>query len=103
MYLVHVHLRPPASAPRLPDATARLLILLAEGREAVTHVSVHPDPPTHPVIGLFLRADSLAEAEASAQRLWHHLHHARHPLAAWTLLRAEVPLHPHSSPWATGG
>ncbi|MEU3063381.1 hypothetical protein AB0P12_25965 [Streptomyces subrutilus] len=103
MYLVHVHLRPPSAAPRLPDTTAQALGLLARGREPVTHVSVHPDPPAHPVIGLYLHTESLAEAEAAARRLWHHLHHAHHPLAAWTLLRAEAPLHPYSDPWTSGG
>jgi hypothetical protein len=34
---------------------------------------VHADALPHPVLGLYLRADSLAEAEAAADSLWRHV------------------------------
>ncbi|MFJ9432873.1 hypothetical protein ACIRQY_24915 [Streptomyces sp. NPDC101490] len=98
MYLVHVGLRAPrgASAP----ADLRSLVLSRLGRDdGVEHVSAHPLARPNPVIGLYLRAGSLAEAEEQADGLIRLLLSHCPELADWTPLRAEVPL--IAAPFAT--
>lgn len=101
MYLVHVHLRPPRSGARLPAPTATAIARSAAGHDGLVHVSVHPDPEAAPVVGLYVRAPSLAAAEAAARRLWLHAASAHSALGEWELERAEVPLLPGSDPWST--
>ncbi|MEU6315285.1 hypothetical protein [Streptomyces sp. NPDC047014] len=98
MYLVHIHLSAPPDGGRLPRTTAADLTAHAEDRRNLLHISVHPDPEDHPVVGVYLRAASLTEAEAAAVRLWQRAQADTAPLAGWTLLRAEVPLLPHALP-----
>ncbi|MER5934831.1 hypothetical protein [Streptomyces sp. NPDC002054] len=98
MYLVHIHLQAPLPGDRLPHRAAAQIAGHAAGREGLLHVSVHPDPEDRPVVGVYLRAGSLAEAEAAAVRLWQLAQTAIPPLARWTLLRAEVPLLPQALP-----
>ncbi|MFJ4473150.1 hypothetical protein ACIP2X_37440 [Streptomyces sp. NPDC089424] len=100
MYLVHVHLRGPLSGDRLPQSTAADITRHVSGREGLIHVSVHPDPENRPVVGLYLRATTLEEAETAAERLWQLVQTALRPLSAWELLRAEVPLLT-DDPWGT--
>ncbi|WP_157879701.1 hypothetical protein [Streptomyces yangpuensis] len=98
MYLVHIHLWASPACGRLPHTTAADITGYAEDREDLLHVSVHPEPEDHPVVGVYLRAVSLAEAEAAAVRLWQLAQTALPSLAGWTLLRAEVPLLPQALP-----
>ncbi len=92
MYLVHIHLWAPPACGRLPHTTAADIAGCAEDCEGLLHISVHPEPEDHPVLGVYLRAASLAEAEAAAVRLWQLAQTALPSLVGWTLLRAEVPL-----------
>ncbi|WP_051807560.1 hypothetical protein [Streptomyces sp. NRRL F-2664] len=98
MYLVHVHLWASSASGRLPHTTAADITGHAEEYEGLLHVSVHPDPEDRPVVGVYLRAASLAEAEAAAVRVWQLAQTALPSLAGWTLLRAEVPLLPQALP-----
>ncbi|MEV1092056.1 hypothetical protein [Streptomyces microflavus] len=63
--------------------------------EILEHVCVHDRTRPHTVISLFIRAASLGEAELAARQIWEHAISQSSRLARWTLLRAEVPLHPY--------
>jgi hypothetical protein len=89
MYLVHLALAPPGDA--LLPADIRQL-LESGAPEVLEHVSVHAQERPHPVIGLFLRVDTLSEAETTAERIWAHAAAASPQLVDWSLRRAEVPL-----------
>ncbi|MEU5092816.1 hypothetical protein [Streptomyces sp. NPDC021356] len=94
MYLVQLTLAPAGDAR--PPAEAELKQALhAAAPNIVEHVSVHTQTRPHLVVSLFLRAASLNEAEAAAKRIWQHAAASCTPLAAWSLRRAEVPLHPY--------
>ncbi|WP_133912165.1 hypothetical protein [Streptomyces sp. NBC_00582] len=53
---------------------------------------MHPATAPHLIIGFYVRADSLEEAEAAARSLWYHAGSAVEELRAWELVRAEIPL-----------
>ncbi|MFR9676627.1 hypothetical protein [Streptomyces sp. TR06-5] len=91
MYLVHLHLVPPAAGEQLP-AVATTAVTAGAGGRPVEHVVVHSD--THPcqVVGLFLQAGSLAEAESAAALAWRGAVSAHPELRPWNLVRAEAPL-----------
>lgn len=70
MYLVHLALTPPPSG-----ATASSQDLCAAFRrygstEGLEHVSAHACACPRPVVGLYLRAASLTQAEAMARAIW---------------------------------
>ncbi|MFE5675534.1 hypothetical protein ACFQ7B_05285 [Streptomyces erythrochromogenes] len=98
MYLVHIHLWASPACGRLPHTTATDIAGCTEDCDGLLHVSVHPEPEDRPVVGVYLRAASLAEAEAEAVRLWRLAQTALPSLVGWTLLRAEVPLLPQALP-----
>ncbi|MGW2426489.1 hypothetical protein ACWC0C_46220 [Streptomyces sp. NPDC001709] len=94
MYLVQLTLAPRGDAH--PPAEAELKQALHDAApDIVEHVSVHTQTRPHLVVSLFLRAASLDEAEAAAKRIWQHATANCTLLAAWSLRRAEVPLHPY--------
>ncbi|MER6632854.1 hypothetical protein ABT301_32315 [Streptomyces sp. NPDC000987] len=92
MYLVHVSVRPRRGGTVLSPSVAGLIALACADRGGFEHVTVHADALPHPVLGLYLRADSLAEAETSADALWRHAALFVPQLRDWELVRAEVPL-----------
>ncbi|KIF72777.1 hypothetical protein QR77_41645 [Streptomyces sp. 150FB] len=92
MYLVHLTLAPSGDAH--PPAEIKQALHDA-APDVVDHVTVHTQTRPHLVVSLFLRAASLDEAEAAAKRIWQHATTRCSPLAAWSLRRAEVPLHPY--------
>jgi hypothetical protein len=92
MYLVQLTLAPSGDAH--PPAGIKQALHDA-APDVVEHVSVHTQTRPHLVVSLFLRAASLDEAEAAAKRIWQHATTSCSPLAAWSLRRAEVPLHPY--------
>ncbi|MFI6725988.1 hypothetical protein [Streptomyces atratus] len=53
---------------------------------------MHPGTLPHPIVGFYVHADSLKEAEAAALSLWCHASSAVAELRAWELVRAEIPL-----------
>lgn len=91
MYLVHIHLRPFVAGETLPEDTAA--VVLAAGRGAgVEHVAVHGRGDGHPVVGVYVRAASLAAAEALTEDVWRRASGTDGRLGRWLPLRAEVPL-----------
>ncbi|MFC9730752.1 hypothetical protein ACFWGM_27415 [Streptomyces roseolus] len=92
MYLVHAHLRPPAQAGDLPLDVRALVYGCAGPEDGVEHVSVHDNPPSPPVLGLFLVSDSLARAEATATAVCTRLLEDHPAFSGWALVRAEAPL-----------
>ncbi|MFF2145433.1 hypothetical protein [Kitasatospora sp. NPDC058190] len=68
MYLIHARLGPADGALLPPDA-ARVFASFARPAERVEHVVVHRDHVSGPVVGLFVAAASLAEAELSASEV----------------------------------
>ncbi|WP_405650576.1 hypothetical protein [Streptomyces sp. RK9] len=93
MYLVHVRLDGPADVP-LPVGTGAALISCAEPGDGLEHVSVDPDGPGGPVIGLFLTAPSLAVAELRAAALCSRSLAAYFPLAPFRMASCGVVLIP---------
>jgi hypothetical protein len=92
MFLVHVSLRPRRPNAEIPPSAAKSIALSCAGRDGFEHVSVHPCALPHPVIGFYIQAESLKEAEAAALSLWGHASSAVAELRAWDPARAEVPL-----------
>ncbi|MCB5181046.1 hypothetical protein [Streptomyces antimicrobicus] len=91
MYLIHAQLRGPCGAP-LPYGAARQALDLARPEERVEHVSAHPLAVPHPVLGFFLMAGSLSEAEGRVAQVCLRLLRESDELAGWVLHRAEAPL-----------
>ncbi|MEU6775249.1 hypothetical protein [Streptomyces sp. NPDC046759] len=100
MYLVHVHLQPHPRGEVMPDVAAAAIAGCGAGIEGFEHVSVHRGEEAAPVVGIYLRARCLEEAEAAAEFLWWRAC-ASHPwLRDWRFRRAEVPLvESHFQPW----
>ncbi|MFF8379652.1 hypothetical protein ACF07V_26385 [Streptomyces sp. NPDC015661] len=89
MYLIHAQLASPAGMLMPCDAAAKAL-RLARPEEGVEHVSAHANGPRGPVLGVYLLADSLAQAEARTAALCERLL-TRHPgFTGWSLRRAEA-------------
>ncbi|MFC9297248.1 hypothetical protein ACFTWH_36565 [Streptomyces sp. NPDC057011] len=91
MYLVHAGLRAPRDAPAVLDLRSLIRSRLGPD-DGAEHISVHPHARPDPVIGLYLRAGSLAAAEERAAILIRLLLSRCPELADWTPLGAEVPL-----------
>ncbi|WP_433399570.1 hypothetical protein [Streptomyces sp. CA-146814] len=53
---------------------------------------MHPHVLPHPVVGFYVRAESLLEAEAAALSLWHRARAGVVELQGWEAVRAESPL-----------
>ncbi|MCX5403855.1 hypothetical protein OHA37_08155 [Streptomyces sp. NBC_00335] len=92
MYLVHAHLRRPAQGGELPSDLRALVYESARPEDGVEHVSVHADESSAPVLGLFLTAGSLAQAEEHAAAVCTRLLRTHPELSGWILGRAEAPL-----------
>ncbi|MER5778286.1 hypothetical protein ABT144_29120 [Streptomyces sp. NPDC002039] len=92
MYLVHAHLRPPARGAETPFHLRALVYESARPEDAVEHVSVHVEAAPGPVLGLFVLADSLAQAESNAEAVCARLLSGHPELTGWTLVHAQVPL-----------
>jgi hypothetical protein len=91
MYLIHAQLVAP-TGQFLPKDVADRALILARPEEQIEHVSPHPDATPGPVLGVFLLAGSLSEAEARATALCRRLLTLHPGLAEWTLHRAQAPL-----------
>ncbi|MFE6053536.1 hypothetical protein ACFQ6N_22515 [Kitasatospora sp. NPDC056446] len=92
MYLVHAVLRPPAPGVELPSGVPEFIRATADPREPVEHVSVHPRADSTTVLGLFLIADRLADAERRAGEACLRAVGSMPVLDGWTVTRAEAPL-----------
>ncbi|MFF7383446.1 hypothetical protein [Streptomyces griseoluteus] len=92
MYLVHAHFRAhvPLAVPSVQFAELVLAQVRASGE--VEHASVHFPLPHAPVIGFWLSAGTLREAETRTRNLCERALETVGELSGWTLLRAEAPL-----------
>ncbi|MFB8243351.1 hypothetical protein ACFC58_43150 [Kitasatospora purpeofusca] len=91
MYLVHAALRAPSAGHRLPGGLAAQLLVLA-GPDRVEHIAVHPDAAPDAVVGVFLVADRLADAEHRAGELLHRAVEELPALRGWSVGPVRVPL-----------
>lgn len=91
MYLVHalVQARPGAA---LPADTRSLVLAHAREEDGVEHVSVHPHALPHPVLGLYVQARNLADAESRATALCRRVLTNCPEFDGWSLLSAQAPL-----------
>lgn len=94
MYLVHLHLRPTGSSPFrvLPDRIGTGFRAAASAADGVEHVVVHGDARPYPVLGVYVVADCLEDAEANAARVWERALRASPELGGWGLVEARAPL-----------
>ncbi|MFJ6842894.1 hypothetical protein ACIQRE_09505 [Streptomyces griseoluteus] len=92
MYLVHAHFRAhvPLAVPSVQFAELVLAQVRASG--GVEHASAHFPPPHALVIGFWLSAGTLREAETRTRNLCERALETVGELSGWTLLRAEAPL-----------
>ncbi|WP_219670170.1 hypothetical protein [Streptomyces bambusae] len=93
MYLIHLKLRLEADR-LLPSGTADLVRAAARPGDRLEHVTVHPDAPGGPVLGLFLLADRLEQAEEAADALCRRALAASPELRGAALLDRQVGLVP---------
>ncbi|THA88219.1 hypothetical protein E6R61_26805 [Streptomyces sp. LRa12] len=91
MYLVHAQLTAPPGGC-LPADVARRALALARTGERVEHVTAHPHAIPNPVLGFFVVAESLFEAEELVAVMCRRLLNTHAQLRGWALLGAEVPL-----------
>lgn len=91
MYLVHIVLAA-AAATALPDRVRELIGAAALPDERVEHVAVHPQGPGRLVVGVYLLADRLEEAEHRAAALCRRVLEASPEFQGWWLASAGVPL-----------
>ena len=80
MYLVHTELKHSSGAP----LTAALAQAVAQV-DGVEHATVHPDTRPHPVLALYTRARSAADAAGVATRAWQAVA-ARQDTESWTIV-----------------
>ncbi|GGN94040.1 hypothetical protein GCM10011579_093170 [Streptomyces albiflavescens] len=92
MFLVHISLRPRWPAAEMPPSAAESIARSCTDRDGFEHVSVHPGAFPDPVVGFYVQAGSLEEAETAALSLWGHASSTVAELQAWEPTRAEVPL-----------
>ncbi|MET8629732.1 hypothetical protein ABZW30_39410 [Kitasatospora sp. NPDC004669] len=92
MYLVHAALRPPYAGAPLPPDVGTLLRSLATREEAVEHVSVHPAAEPDPVVGVFVLADRLTDAERRVAELCRRAVSTAAELSGWTYGRVGAPM-----------
>ncbi|WP_328959069.1 hypothetical protein [Kitasatospora purpeofusca] len=92
MYLVHAALRPVSQGRRLPRDARELLLATARPEEGIEHLVVHPDAVPDPVIGIYLLARSLAEAEERGAAFCRRALAAVPELEHWRPARVAAPL-----------
>ncbi|MFF1414161.1 hypothetical protein ACFVX6_30955 [Streptomyces sp. NPDC058289] len=90
MYLVHARLQGPPGVVLPPQATS-LVRALAREDDGLEHVSAHPRALPHPVVGLFLQAESLEEAESNAAGLCRRVLECAE-FTGWSLVLAQAPM-----------
>lgn len=91
MYLIHVHVRLPNAAD-LPESAGRWVRACALVEERVEHVAVHAQATPYPVLGVYLLADCLEQAEANAAHVVTRALDSEPALHGWHLVRAQAPL-----------
>jgi hypothetical protein len=91
MYLIHAQL---TGSPglELPDDLRARLCAQATGEASIEHVTPHPDAHDGPVLGLFVAAPSLAEAERAAETACLRVLRSHPALAGCALARCGAAL-----------
>ncbi|MFJ5549253.1 hypothetical protein [Streptomyces sp. NPDC093225] len=92
MYLIHAALRAPSAADRLPSDCADAVRALARSDTPVEHVSAHPDARPDPVLGVYVLAGSLREAEDRTAALCRRALRELPALRGWAVGRVGAPL-----------
>ena len=92
MFLIHAALRAPAPGVQLPSATAEFIRYLPGAEGLVEHVSAHPGALPDPVVGVYVLADGLAEAERRTEDLCRRALAEVRALRGWRVTRVGVPL-----------
>ncbi|MFJ6621346.1 hypothetical protein ACIQOW_27710 [Kitasatospora sp. NPDC091335] len=92
MYLVHTALRPDSPGLALPPDARELLLAAALPGDRVEHLVVHPEAFPDPVLGVYLVADSLAEAEGRAAVFCGRVLAAVPGFEGWRAAGSGVPL-----------
>ncbi|MET9606325.1 hypothetical protein ABZZ17_14805 [Streptomyces sp. NPDC006512] len=92
MYLIHAALRAPSPDIRLPSSTAEFIRGLPGAADLVEHVSAHPGALPDPVVGVYVLADGLDEAERRTESLCRRALEEVRALRGWTVTRVGVPL-----------
>ncbi len=92
MYLIHVALRPTTPTAVLPRTAGDLLLAVALPDERIEHVVLHPCASPCPVLGVYLLADCIEDAEERATEFCRRALAALPALAGWEPGSAEVPL-----------
>ncbi|WP_228972937.1 hypothetical protein [Streptomyces sp. DH12] len=91
MYLVHAQFAPPPAGG--PPRGAMLLARTAVLRDPrVQHVAVHPEAPSGPVLGVFVMAGSVEQAEDRVTALCRGVLRNCPDLSGWRLVRCEIVL-----------
>ncbi|MEV7776780.1 hypothetical protein [Kitasatospora sp. NPDC088351] len=92
MYLVHTALQPGAAGGPLPPDARELLLAAARVEDRIEHVVLHPHAVPHPVLGVYLLADSMEEAEARVAGFCDRALAAVRPFTGWCAAPPTVPL-----------
>lgn len=77
---------------RVPRDIVELIRSRARPGGGVEHVSVHPRPALGVVVGVYVLADCLEDAEETAAELCRRAVHEIGLLQGWRVGRSEVPL-----------
>ncbi|MET7441920.1 hypothetical protein ACFYQQ_17405 [Streptomyces sp. NPDC005496] len=93
MYLVHAQLEL-SDAAQLPPGIRASVRRAIDPADRVEHVAVHPRPPRGLILGLYLLAGALEEAEERAVLVCERLLRAMPELAGARLTGAGVPVLP---------
>ncbi|MEV4439618.1 hypothetical protein AB0K09_11430 [Streptomyces sp. NPDC049577] len=91
MYLVHASLRGPRRA-EFPVHAGALVLSQADPLDRIEHVVTHAHAVPHPVLGLYVLAERLEDAEARAAGVCRRAVERCPELSGWELVSAQVPL-----------
>ncbi|MEW2374208.1 hypothetical protein AB0940_33365 [Streptomyces sp. NPDC006656] len=94
MYLIHAELHAPGASlgASLGADTAHALLAAALPAERIEHVAVHEDTSPGAVLGVYLIADRLTDAEAAVARFCERTLRTLPALDGWTLGHVGAPL-----------
>lgn len=91
MYLVHLRLRS-AGRRELPGEAAGWVRAAARTADGVEHATLHPHALPYPVMGVYVLAERIEQAEDQAARACRRALADRPELQGWQLVDAQAPL-----------